>query len=67
MAAVVLQLSGPYTIKTLMPVNNRIMADGADPESAQMVDDLSRWGGLHLPRRVIAGVIFIVFAALSVS
>lgn len=63
----VLQLSGPYTIFVLMPVNNRIMADGADIHSDQMASDLSRWGGLHLPRTLMAGAIFILFAYLAVA
>ena len=64
---VVLQLSGPYTIKVLMPVNNRIMADGADIESEQMTKDLGSWGRLHLPRTVLATIIFVLFAYLAVS
>lgn len=63
----VLQLSGPYTIKILMPVNNRIMADGADINSAEMANDLGSWGKLHLPRTLIAGAIFVLFAFLAVN
>ncbi len=63
----VLQLSGPYTIKILMPVNNRIMADGADVNSAAMISDLGSWGKLHLPRTLMAGAIFILFAFLAVN
>lgn len=65
--AVVLQLSGPYTIKILMPVNNRIMAEGADVNSDQMGRDLAAWGGLHLPRTVLAGAVFVLFAFLAVA
>ncbi|MCY6383352.1 DUF1772 domain-containing protein [Hoeflea prorocentri] len=64
--AVILQVSGPYTIIVLMPVNRRIMAEGADIHSDQMSDDLGRWGRLHLPRTLIAGAIFILFAYLAV-
>lgn len=65
--ALVLQLSGPYTIKILMPLNNRIMAEGADIHSQQMGEDLGRWGKLHLPRTILAGLVFILFAYLAVS
>ncbi len=65
--AVVLQLSGPYTIKILMPVNNRIMADGADINSDQMTNDLGNWGRLHFPRTVLATLVFVLFAYLSIN
>ncbi|WP_298974978.1 DUF1772 domain-containing protein [uncultured Roseobacter sp.] len=63
---VVLQVSGPYTIKILMPVNNRIMAEGADINSDQMTKDLGSWGRLHFPRTVLATLIFVLFAYLAV-
>lgn len=66
-AGIVLQLSGPYTIKILMPVNNRIMAEGADPHSEQMAKDLKGWGPLHLPRTLLAGSVFIYLAYLAVA
>lgn len=62
-----LQVSGPYTILVLMPVNNRIMAKDADINSEQISKDLGSWGRLHFPRTVIAAVIFILFASLAVS
>ncbi len=65
--AVILQLSGPYTVKILMPVNNRIMAEGADINSEQMTQDLGRWGRLHLPRTLLAGFVFICFGLLSIG
>lgn len=61
----VLQLSGPYTIKILMPLNNRIMNKSADIHSEQMGRDLAAWGGLHMPRTVLAGVVFVLFAYLA--
>lgn len=64
--SVILQLSGPYTIKILMPVNNRIMASGADINSEQMTTDLGRWGMLHLPRTILAAIVFVEFAWLAV-
>lgn len=65
--AVILQLSGPYTIKILMPVNNRIMADDADVNSDEMGHDLASWGGLHMPRTILATIIFVLFAYLAVT
>lgn len=65
--SLVLQISGPYTIFILMPVNNRIMKDGADIHSDQMTKDLGSWGRLHFPRAVLAGAIFILFAYLAVA
>ncbi len=64
--SVVLQISGPYTIAVLMPVNRRIMAEEADAFSDQMTRDLGVWGKLHLPRTVMAGAIFVLFAYLAV-
>lgn len=63
----VLQLSGPYTAKILMPVNNRIMTDGADINSEQMKQDLGIWGKLHFPRTLMAAAIFVLFAFLAVA
>ncbi len=65
--SLILQISGPYTIFVLMPVNNRIMADGADIHSDQMTKDLGSWGRLHLPRTLIAGAVFVLFAYLAVT
>jgi len=65
--SVILQISGPYTILVLMPVNNRIMAEGADIDTDQMTRDLGSWGRLHLPRTLNAGAIFVLFAYLAVA
>lgn len=64
--SLILQISGPYTIFVLMPVNNRIMEEGADIHSAQMTKDLGSWGKLHFPRTILAGAIFILFTYLAV-
>lgn len=66
-AGTFLQISGPYTIFVLMPVNRRIMAEGADPHSEQMTKDLKSWGPIHFPRTVIAGLVFIYLAYLGVT
>lgn len=65
-AATALQLSGPYTIAVIMPVNRRIMAQDADPFSEQMEKDLKNWGPIHFPRTLMAGAVFIFMAYLAV-
>lgn len=64
--AVFLQLSGPYTLKILMPTNQRIMAKEADVQSDEMTRDLVSWGKLHAPRTMIAAITMIWFLALIV-
>lgn len=62
---VFLQISAPYTIKFLMPINNRIMDENADPNSQQMKEDLVAWGKMHFPRTVIAGVSFVALLIVA--
>lgn len=64
--SLILQVSGPYTIFVLMPVNNRIMQEEADIHSEQMTKDLGVWGKLHFPRTIWAAAIFILFAYLAI-
>lgn len=63
----ILQLSGPYTIYVLMPVNYRIMGEAANIHGEQMTQDLGRWGRYHLPRTLMAGAIFILFAHQAIG
>ena len=46
-AALIMQTIAPYTIFVLMPLNRRLMAKDADPDSPALQADLKRWGGLH--------------------
>lgn len=50
-----------------MPVNNRIMNKDSDINSDQMTKDLCNWGRLHFPRTVLATIIFVLFADLTVQ
>ncbi len=63
--SLLMHLNGPYTLKFMMPTNNRLMADGVDPNSQQTISDLKNWGGLHAVRTVWNGGIFIAFLALT--
>ena len=61
-----MHLNGPYTIKFMMPTNNRLMAENVDPNSEQTKADLLSWGNLHAIRTVWNGLIFIAFVVLLV-
>ncbi|PHR57682.1 MAG: hypothetical protein COA43_11745 [Robiginitomaculum sp.] len=65
--AVFLQTSGPYTLKILMPTNNRIMAEGADVNSEAMTHDLIAWGRLHAPRTIISAITLLWFLICGFS
>lgn len=64
--SLLMHLNGPYTLKFMMPTNNRLMADGVDPDSDQTKSDLLNWGGLHAVRTVWNGLIFIAYIILTV-
>ncbi|MEO1261749.1 MAG: DUF1772 domain-containing protein [Bacteroidota bacterium] len=63
--SLLMHLNGPYTLKFMMPTNNRLMADNVDPNSQQTIFDLKNWGALHAVRTVWNGGIFIAFLALT--
>lgn len=65
--SILMHLNGPYTMKFMMPTNNRLMADGLDPDSDQTKYDLLNWGKLHAVRTIWNGLIFIGFIVLLVS
>lgn len=58
-------LNGPYTLKFMMPTNNRLMTDRIDPDSEQTISDLKNWGNLHLVRTLWNGGVFIAFLVLT--
>lgn len=62
--SLLMHLNGPYTLKFMMPTNNRLMADNVDPHSEQSKADLLNWGNLHSVRTVWNGLIFIGFIIL---
>jgi len=64
--SLLMHLNGPYTLKFMMPTNNRLMADNVDPDSEQTVYDLKNWGRLHLIRTIWNGGIFIAFLYLAI-
>lgn len=63
-AALIMQVIGPYTIFVLMPINRRLMAEDADPKNPAIIADLKRWGGLHLVRTLINTVGFVLLCYL---
>lgn len=64
--SLLMHLNGPYTLKFMMPTNNRLMAENLDPDAEQTKKDLLNWGGLHLVRTIWNGLIFIGFIILSI-
>ena len=64
--SMLMHLNGPYTIFFMMPTNNRLMDENVDPLSEQTAIDIKKWGGLHLVRTILNGLIFIAFIVLAV-
>ena len=64
--SLLMHLNGPYTLKFMMPTNNRLMADDVNPDSEQTIFDLKNWGKLHLVRTIWNGGIFIAFLYLAI-
>ena len=64
--ALLMHLNGPYTLKFMMPTNNRLMEDNIDPNSEQTIFDLKNWGKLHAVRTIWNGLIFIGFLILAI-
>lgn len=65
--SLLMHLNGPYTLKFMMPTNNRLMAENLDPDSEQTKTDLLKWGDLHLVRTLWNGLIFTAFVILLIS
>lgn len=63
-AALIMQAIGPYTIFVLMPLNRRLMAEDADPDSPALLADLKSWGSLHLVRTLVNTVGFVLLCYL---
>lgn len=56
----------PFTVIVVLPTNNRLLAPGRDPASAETRRLLELWGRLHAVRSVLslsASVLFIIAAA----
>lgn len=63
--SLLMHLNGPYTLKFMMPTNNRLMTDRIDPDSEQTISDLKNWGNLHLLRTLWNDGVFIAFLVLT--
>ena len=64
--SLVMHLNGPYTIFFMMPLNRRLMDNNVDPLSEQTTRDIKKWGGLHLVRTILNGLVFVGFIVLAV-
>lgn len=64
--SMIMHLNGPYTVFFMMPLNRRLMDENVDPLSEQTASDIQKWGGLHLVRTILNGLIFVGFIILSV-
>lgn len=64
--SMLMHLNGPYTIFFMMPLNRRLMDENVDPLSEQTASDIQKWGGLHLVRTILNGLIFIGFIVLTI-
>lgn len=64
--SLIMHLNGPYTIFFMMPLNRRLMDENVDPSSEQTASDIQKWGGLHLVRTILNGLIFLAFIVLSI-
>ncbi len=65
--SIIMHLNGPYTIFFMMPLNRRLMDKNVNPLSEQTASDIQKWGGLHLVRTVLNGLVFVVFILLTIS
>jgi uncharacterized membrane protein len=50
----------PFTLVLMMPVNNRLLAPGRDPEAPDTEALLRRWGSLHAVRTALSGLAFLL-------
>lgn len=64
--SMLMHLNGPYTVFFMMPLNRRLMDENVDPLSEQTASDIQKWGGLHLLRTILNGLVFIGFLVLTI-
>ena len=64
--SMLMHLNGPYTVFFMMPLNRRLMDENIDPLSEQTASDIQKWGGLHLLRTILNGLVFIGFLVLTI-
>src|SRR5262249_60147631 len=48
----------PFTIVVIFPTNRRLLVPGLDPQSAEALVLLVRWGRLHAVRSVLSALAF---------
>ncbi len=53
----------PFTVFRMKSVNDQLKEAGRDPESAETLELLRRWGRLHAVRSVLSGLAFVLFVA----
>ena len=64
--SMIMHLNGPYTVFFMMPLNRRLMDENVDPLSEQTASDIQKWGGLHLIRTILNGLVFVGFLVLAI-
>ncbi len=64
--SMIMHLNGPYTVFFMMPLNRRLMDKKVDPLSEQTAVDIQKWGGLHLLRTILNGLVFVGFLVLAI-
>jgi uncharacterized membrane protein len=52
----------PFTLIVILPTNKRLLAPGLDPERAEAMVLLARWGRLHAVRTVAGAVAFLILS-----
>jgi uncharacterized membrane protein len=60
-AAAIILAVVPFTLIVIRPTNNRLLAPGRDPASAETRQLLEAWGRLHIVRTVLSIVASILF------
>jgi Domain of unknown function (DUF1772) len=61
LASVLLAAVVPFTLIVILPVNNRLVDPSLDPESADALALLARWGRLHAVRTALSLSSFLLF------
>ncbi len=61
LGAVVLVGNWPFTLVAIMPVNNRLMAQSADPPTDDLRTLMIKWGNLHAVRSALGAIATVIF------
>jgi len=57
----------PFTFIVIMPTNQKLLAPGRDPGSAETRELLVTWGKLHAVRSVLSFISLVVYIALLIK